>query len=655
MTSSVGDRITVSSERLGSTTGDLLKGIDLSSPRLNQSPEKKMTTFTGTSANEKLTPRSISPTVTSNPSDARIGTAADTLNGNGGSDVLNGGGGADVMKGGGGNDSYYVDNALDQLIEAPGNGFDVVWASMNYTLAGQQEIESLHALGSTGLTLQGNELDNRVFGNAGNDKLNGGAGNDLLVGGGGNDVLNGGSGNDRFRFDTAPASGNVDTITDFTVGADKIALNQAVFTQVGAAGVLASGAFYAGTAAHDASDRIIYNATAGGLMYDPDGSGGQAATTFARVSPGLSLSASDFRLVGEASGTTPTVVVPQGSVTYVLAGDSPATIQSKLNALPTGGTLVFKAGTFDFHGTTITGKSGVTIWADGQVNIFNAPGAGTSGAFDLSGKTDWTIRGRAPGEGFVFEGSLINADNASRWAVGDSTFNDQASNGYNGSAIRMNGASFATVINNDFNRAGGNVLGMYDLDNITFDGNHFTDCWEPISIQEPSTGDRSLGRNIVMERNVFIGTQRAAIEVGPSPSGAEYFSGLVVNNNYFDDFNNTGGAGTLLPISLVGQAAENTTVTNNFIRRGPNDAGDVGVAIEMTGTGEVTNNTISNFSFAALTYQSGWNVHGNTVYNDGSSPYYGFANNGSGTGTFGSENEVSSPPATPGLPTRVTW
>jgi hypothetical protein len=48
-----------------------------------------------------------------------------------------------------------------------------------------------------------------------------------------------------------------------------------------------------------------------------------------------------------------------------------------------------------------------------------------------------------------------------------------------------------------------------------------------------------------------------------------------------------------------------------------------------------------------LTYQSGWNVHDNAVYNDGSGPYYGMANNGRGSGNFGSEttlNDLSAPP-----------
>jgi len=348
---------------------------------------------------------------------------------------------------------------------------------------------------------------------------------------------------------------------------------------------------------------------------------------------------------------------PPGTITYVLPGDSAATIQSKMASVQPGNSLVFTGGaTYDFAGATITGKSGVTVWADGQVVINNAPGAGTHGAFNFSGQTDWTIGGKAPGAGFVFNGSLVDATNASgNWAIGNCQFNNENSNGYDGSAIRMNGASFGTIINNDFTGVGGNVLGMYNLTNLTIDGNHFTNCVEPISIQEPTTANTSLGHDIVIQRNAFVGTQRVAIEAGPASTGSEYFSGLVINNNYFDNFNNTVGTGTLLAISAVGQSSQNTTITNNFIRRGPSDAGEVGVAIEMTGSGVVSGNTISNFSYATLTYQSGWNVHDNTVYNDGSSPYFGIVNNGSGSGTFGPETVQAGSPSIPAMPIRLAW
>lgn len=67
-----------------------------------------------------------------------------------------------------------------------------------------------------------------------------------------------------------------------------------------AAGGLKGDAFHVGASAHDASDRIICNPIDGKLMYDSGGIGGEAATVFAKLSPGLSMTASDFILVWPA-------------------------------------------------------------------------------------------------------------------------------------------------------------------------------------------------------------------------------------------------------------------------------------------------------------------------------------------------------------------
>ena len=57
---------------------------------------------------------------------------------------------------------------------------------------------------------------------------------------------------------------------------------------------MSSSAFYAGAAAHDSTDRIIYNSNTGALSYDPDGTGAAAAVQFAELSPGLVLTYQDF-------------------------------------------------------------------------------------------------------------------------------------------------------------------------------------------------------------------------------------------------------------------------------------------------------------------------------------------------------------------------
>jgi serralysin len=70
-----------------------------------------------------------------------------------------------------------------------------------------------------------------------------------------------------------------------------------VFTALTSTGYLPSSAFYAGSAAHDASDRIIYNSATGAVSYDSDGNGAAAPVQFAQVSTGLNLTSSDFHVI----------------------------------------------------------------------------------------------------------------------------------------------------------------------------------------------------------------------------------------------------------------------------------------------------------------------------------------------------------------------
>lgn len=144
----------------------------------------------------------------------------DTLSGLGGNDVINGGAGEDTMYGGGGNDRYRVDNAGDHVVELANQGTDTVLTSTSYTLEAGSEVEVLRAaVGSAGLALTGNEVNNRIIGGGGDDTIQGGAGRDVLTGGAGRDTF-------VFTALTDSVVGTArDKIVDFAEGTDKIDLS----------------------------------------------------------------------------------------------------------------------------------------------------------------------------------------------------------------------------------------------------------------------------------------------------------------------------------------------------------------------------------------------------------------------------------------------
>ena len=213
-----------------------------------------------------------------------------TITGNLLDNRLDGSGGADTLVGQLGSDTYIVDNAGDRITEFGGQGSDRVQTSVSYTLTAGADVEVLetrNAAGTTAINLTGNVSGNVVRGNNGGNVINGGDGRDELTGLGGQD---------QFLFNTAlDAAFNVDTIADYTSGEDRIVLENAIFTALGA-GAVAADRFAIG-AAQDGNDNIIYNATTGALFYDADGTGSAAAIQFAAVTAGLGLSNVDFFIV----------------------------------------------------------------------------------------------------------------------------------------------------------------------------------------------------------------------------------------------------------------------------------------------------------------------------------------------------------------------
>lgn len=143
---------------------------------------------------------------------------ADTLFGNDGNDILDGGKDVDRLVGGNGDDTYYVNDEADTVVEASAAGKDLVFSTANsYTLPVNVESLTLQGQAVTGIGndvangIRGNESNNtlsglggndNIFGYGGNDTLLGGKGIDTLYGGNGDDTLDGGAGNDKLYGDT---------------------------------------------------------------------------------------------------------------------------------------------------------------------------------------------------------------------------------------------------------------------------------------------------------------------------------------------------------------------------------------------------------------------------------------------------------------------
>ncbi len=214
------------------------------------------------------------------------GDGVDFIDGGAGNDTITGGAGNDVLLGGAGNDTfnYVIGDGSDIIVGGSGadslaisgtggsdtlsvlvsgntitqfNGSTVASVetvaanlgggadTLSYTGTAQDVAVNLSNGTATGFNLienienvTGGSGDDTLIGNAVANTLIGGNGDDVLIGGAGADTLTGGLGSDTFRFGTADSRGQVsftdggringvngyDTVTDFTVGVDKLKL-----------------------------------------------------------------------------------------------------------------------------------------------------------------------------------------------------------------------------------------------------------------------------------------------------------------------------------------------------------------------------------------------------------------------------------------------
>jgi Ca2+-binding RTX toxin-like protein len=138
----------------------------------------------------------------------------------------------------------------------------VIGGAASDTLQGGAAADVL--VGNAGAdTLVGNAGADTIDGGAGSDNIDGGLGadsitggdaNDTITGGAGADNLTGGAGNDVFVYTASSESttGSIDTITDFTSGADKLDLSAILGNSIG---------LYMGSAATDNATKLLFTAS----------------------------------------------------------------------------------------------------------------------------------------------------------------------------------------------------------------------------------------------------------------------------------------------------------------------------------------------------------------------------------------------------------
>jgi Ca2+-binding RTX toxin-like protein len=275
----------------------------------------------------------------------------------------------DVVSLGAGDDFFYASGGNKVVHLGTGNDLVSAGLTLNDWYDGEDGVDTLNfssATAGVGVSLAiataqntgGAGIDTylnfeRIAGSRYGDHLTGDGGANRLAGRGGSDTLTGGGGADVFIFenvgsDAALSPANIDTITDFELGIDRLMLAPSLFGAVTAAS-LAAGAFAIGPAAQEADDRILYDDVTGALSFDADGNGAGAAVLFASLAPGLALTAADFVDANRAPEALASSVALAEDQTYIFSlgdfgfadADGHGLTEVRIFTLPASGTLYY--------------------------------------------------------------------------------------------------------------------------------------------------------------------------------------------------------------------------------------------------------------------------------------------------------------------------
>lgn len=243
------------------------------------------------------------------------------------------------------------------------------------------------------------ELDGKfsITGGAGADSLTGGslvdtitsgAGNDVITGGSGADVLAGGIGADTFVYESVAQSNgsNMDSISDFTTGTDKLQVTLSYSTLTTALDINAvrSSAGVAGTSL--AQDTL--SGQRGQYVYDTSSS-----SLFINFNADNLLTTADYK-IGINAASTATASIVDGDINFVITGGSGADIITAGGGADTisggtGGDSVTAGGGAD----SITGGTGSDTLNGGDGNDTISSGGGTDSIIGGAGIDSITAGG----------------------------------------------------------------------------------------------------------------------------------------------------------------------------------------------------------------------------------------------------------------------
>jgi Ca2+-binding RTX toxin-like protein/subtilisin-like proprotein convertase family protein len=188
--------------------------------------------------------------------------SGNVIQGNAGDNIIDGQLGADDMMGAAGDDTYYIDNVSDTVIELVNEGVDTVITSVNYTLGANIENG---LLAGTAVSLTGNDINNYLLGSSLANTLTGGLGDDTLDGGLGIDTLIGGQGDDVYFVDAT--TGTFDVVTENSnEGIDTVVTSQAYALGVNVENLVISGTAVVNGTGNALANQLIGNSASNQLV-----------------------------------------------------------------------------------------------------------------------------------------------------------------------------------------------------------------------------------------------------------------------------------------------------------------------------------------------------------------------------------------------------